>query len=201
MNIFETLGNIIGGLIALSIFIVVITLPISIPLLIIFLVMRKSNKTEQNQIISQQQIPITANSEPVNATPYSINEFLLTNKERRFYECLKPITDKYGYIVLSKMRIADIVSVTAVGNEYMQWFNKISRKHIDFIVCNKEFRPLLLIEVDDHTHDRPDRIERDKFVDEIFRNRQIKLIHLRQWDINELENVIINGITSARITV
>lgn len=44
--------------------------------------------------------------------------------------------------------------------------NKIDRKHFDFVLIDAETtRPLLAIELDDRTHDRPDRRRRDGFVE------------------------------------
>lgn len=45
-------------------------------------------------------------------------------------------------------------------------FNKIRSKHIDFLLCDKEsMAPLYAIELDDISHEKESRIERDLFVD------------------------------------
>ena len=42
------------------------------------------------------------------------------------------------------------------------WRNRIHAKHIDFVLCDPgNLQPILCIELDDPSHNRPDRIERD----------------------------------------
>lgn len=120
--------------------------------------------------------------------PYYCNNSLLTNKEKSFYKTLKPIADKYGLTVFTKIRIADIVSIPR--NTEIKWFNYIKAKHIDFVLCDNETKPLILIEVDDRTHDRADRQERDEFVNQIFRQTQTPLLHYRTWTVEEIDRNI-----------
>jgi hypothetical protein len=53
--------------------------------------------------------------------------------------------------------------------EYRVYTNKIDRKHVDFVLCNPEtLRPLAGIELDDKSHERADRRQRDSFVEGVF---------------------------------
>jgi len=57
--------------------------------------------------------------------------------------------------------------------------NKIDRKHVDFLLCNpKAVRPFLGIELDDKSHQRNDRQERDQFVDQVFAAAGIPLVRV-----------------------
>ena len=55
----------------------------------------------------------------------------------------------------------------------------------------------MLIEIDDYTHQRADRIERDKFVDSVCKQANIPILHL--YDVIGLEEKIVNILHSDRI--
>lgn len=103
---------------------------------------------------------------------------LLTNAEWRFYQNLKRITDSFGYGILAKIRLADLISVNSglSNSEWAKYFGKIKSKHIDFAI-HKDMNIICLIELDDYTHQRRDRQERDEFVDTVLRQNGYAIIH------------------------
>lgn len=118
---------------------------------------------------------------------------LLTNHEYKFYCALAPIAKKYGFCVLSKIRIADLVEPTAhfykERSNYFHYFGKIKAKHIDFALCNPEnLEVLLLIELDDRTHETEKGRKRDEFVEAVYRDTGYRL--LRVYDPWSLEQKI-----------
>lgn len=121
--------------------------------------------------------------------PYVLNDSVFSNKESKFYKSLKPIIEKLDLTAFTKMRIADLVSIPKDNPQYMKWFNYIKSKHIDFIIC-RENKPVLLIEVDDSTHDRDSRKKRDELVDKIFNQLNFPILHIRLWNDDELESQI-----------
>lgn len=72
------------------------------------------------------------------------------------------------------MRIADILDAVD-GKGFYTRNNKIMPKHIDFLVCNKYFNPVVAIEINGSSHRRPDRIESDDLKREIFKDAQLPL--------------------------
>lgn len=122
--------------------------------------------------------------------PYE-RRYLLTKNEWYFYKQLKPIADKYGYTILAKIRLADLVQVKQrmTKSEYSRYFAKIRAKHIDFTLCNPEnLAPVLLIELDDKSHKTPNREKRDNFVDAILVKCGYQIIHT--YGTGDLENKI-----------
>ena len=145
--------------------------------IIVYFVVRdyKKNKKKREEIQRKIMMLDNKKSEPVNneedieRLPYR-KKYLLTKNEYWFYKNLKEIADKYGYAILAKIRFADLVEVNgeAGKSEYMKYFGKIKAKHIDFILCKKEnLYPELLIELNDNSHKKEDRIKRDEFVKKI----------------------------------
>jgi len=92
--------------------------------------------------------------------------YLLTKHEYAFYQKLRPIADRYNLQILAKVRLADLIEVDGGldRNTRFRYFGKISSKHIDFVIAD-DMKVLLLIELDDNSHNSEDRIARDKFVD------------------------------------
>lgn len=116
---------------------------------------------------------------------------ILTKNESNNYKVLKTAADRKRYTISVKMRLADLVTPTAsrYDKSYMSYFGKIKAKHVDFVVFDEYMRPKAIIELDDSSHDRKDRQERDKFVDSILTDAGYKVIHTRYIWPDILDNV------------
>lgn len=125
--------------------------------------------------------------------PYRSRESLLSRGEHALYDVLVDVAAP-GQIVLAKVRLADVVAVTARRSERMSWLARVIQKHVDFVVCEaKTLRILLVIELDDRTHDDPDRQERDSFVDDVLAAAGIPIHHVRArqaYDVEELRRLL-----------
>ena len=119
------------------------------------------------------------------AWPYKKKNYFFNQSERKFYYTLSDILgDKY--FLFSKVRILDLLYLPKYQQNSYLYRNKIQSKHIDFLVCDKQnIKPLLIIELDGNSHLRKDRIERDKFVNEIFRDAGLPIIHIKVSDSND----------------
>lgn len=121
--------------------------------------------------------------------PYQATS-LLTEREYVFFRVLKVIAKRNNLDVLMKIRLADLVKVSdnVPKNDFYKYFNKISAKHIDFILIDG-IKVVTLIELDDSTHNRKDRIERDNFVNETVKMCGYKIIHT-YGDTKQIEDTI-----------
>lgn len=110
---------------------------------------------------------------------------LLTKNEYIFYKQLKEFANKNNLHILTKVRVADIVEPKPNANksEWFSDFGKIKSKHVDFAIANKDNLYIIcLIELDDNTHQKPDRIERDNFLNQIYQSVGIPIIHTKQFN-------------------
>ncbi len=112
---------------------------------------------------------------------------ILTKREYNFYVKLYPVAEKYDLQIFTKVRLADLIEPKpkAENPMWMECFNKIKAKHIDFALADKDANIIVLIELDDSTHQRQDRIERDEFVNAVLKNTGYVL--LRTY--GETENI------------
>lgn len=200
-----TLSEAIARLIAFPIALAIFLSPIIVPI-ILYVYFKKRKKEEEKpknyspnittipfrQQSQTYQVTQPTPSTPSTITAYYINTFLLTQHEANFYNTLKPIADKYNLIIFSKIRMADILTVKPhiKKQNFYYWFKKISQKHIDFILCNKQFMPLIFIELDDSTHNKADRIKSDKFKNEVFKSTHLNLLRFRNWTSEDIERDI-----------
>lgn len=117
--------------------------------------------------------------------------YLLSNDERVFFDALSQAIPPEIY-VCPKVRIADLLEVNLPKSERSFWiaFNQISKKHVDFVLCNRaDFAPQLVIELDGGSHNSRSRSERDELVDSAFKQASIPILHIKSsstYDINDI---------------
>lgn len=119
---------------------------------------------------------------------YEKKTYLLTQNELKFYKLLKSITDKNNLNLFSQVALYEIIK-----SKNIKYFNKIKSKTIDFVITDVNCKIKLCIELDDPTHIKENRQKRDKFVDNLFKELNIKLIRIpvqSYYKLNELENKI-----------
>lgn len=101
--------------------------------------------------------------------PYALRDDFLSPAELNFYRVLRMVTADWA-IVFTKVGLGDLFyPQTGDYGQNISYRNKIDRKHVDFLLCEPDtVRPILGIELDDRSHQREDRKERDIFVDQVF---------------------------------
>jgi very-short-patch-repair endonuclease len=152
-----------------------------------------SFKNEQSQAQGGQPAPIEY--------PYRIRDDFLSAAEISFYHVLNLAVADWA-IVCPKIPLGDLFYVrTSDNSRFRIYTNKIDRKHVDFLLCRpKTMRPLVGIELDDQSHQRKDRQERDVLVDNVFKAANLPLIRLPvkyAYSVEQLTSLIqstLNGI-------
>ena len=121
--------------------------------------------------------------------PYRTQNCLLSPAERSFYGVLqKAVGDRA--VVFAKVRVGDLLYVPR-GKGMMAHQNRIHSKHVDFVLCASDtIRVIAAIELDDASHDRPDRVSRDDFLDAAFDAAQLPLIRFAARRQNALRDVV-----------
>ena len=122
--------------------------------------------------------------------PYEINETILTERERSFYRILKPVADKLELQICPKVRLADIVSIKKGTKDWQKWFNKIRSKHIDFLLCDYDMNIVLLVELDDSSHESERAKKNDALKNAIFGSRLVRIRSLKE----NVEEVLVDAL-------
>lgn len=122
------------------------------------------------------------------STLYQKKDYILTQNELKFYKLLKYITDKSNLIIFTQVSLYEILKAKNYSD-----FNRIKSKSIDFVITDINSKVKICIELDDPTHIREDRQQRDKFINELFRQLDIKLIRVpvqNYYNMQEIEQKI-----------
>jgi len=128
--------------------------------------------------------------------PYESRGSLLTAAEQVFYGVLVQALD--GYRVMSKVRHNDVVDVRKglKRPERQSALNRIQRKHVDFVVCEPaDLRIVCVIELDDSSHEKADRQDRDALVDDILKAAGIPITHFpvkKSYTVEEIQTKLQN---------
>ena len=128
----------------------------------------------QSAGVTTEYLPADPDPDPL---PYRLRDDFLSPAEASFFHVIKSILGNSNAICC-KVSLADIFFVVR-PNENKSAFNRINRKHVDFLICDpRTMHPLFAVELDDSSHNRPDRIERDAFVDSVFEAAELPLLHI-----------------------
>lgn len=109
---------------------------------------------------------------------------LLTNNEKKAYYAMKRYANERNLQVCPKIRLADLIEPKPNNNRtiWQKHFNMICSKHIDFALCDQDMNVKVIIELDDRSHERPDRQARDRFVNAVLKNSGYEIIHITSFD-------------------
>jgi hypothetical protein len=109
---------------------------------------------------------------------YSLKKTLFTPAEILFYQALER-SIREEYLIFSKVRVADILEPQSISDRstWQHAFNKISAKHFDFVLCDKNnFEVRCVIELDDSSHRQKKRITRDIFLNNAAQSAGLELV-------------------------
>lgn len=114
--------------------------------------------------------------------PYARRKKLMTRSEIDFFRVLRDAVNN-EWEIFAMVRIADMLSIRDGTRNQRSWLNRILSKHVDFVICDRDTLEILVaIELDDASHNRPDRIERDAFVNDAFADAGLPLIRVPTAD-------------------
>lgn len=128
---------------------------------------------------------------------YKRKSSILTQTENEFYTQLCNALYFAGLkvIVWPQVNVSSIIETVGKDSQQrMKAFNRICRKSVDYVIVNQKTRETILcIELDDYTHNRNSRQERDNFINSIFISVGIPLFRVkaeRNYDFNEIVSAV-----------
>lgn len=107
---------------------------------------------------------------------YHKKEFFLTKREREFFQLLYQL---YGhkYHIVPQVNLDKVLYVQSPYARDRGYRSKIDRKSFDFVFLSQAYlQPLVAIELDDSTHQSPERQKRDGVVEEICADSELPLV-------------------------
>ncbi|SFF29379.1 DUF2726 domain-containing protein [Nitrosomonas sp. Nm166] len=127
---------------------------------------------------------------------------LFSQAERYFFLALKQaLSDEYE--IFAKVRIADILTPDHAlsRRNWNSAFYKISSKHFDYVLCDKETLVVIaVIELDDSSHNLHKTRTRDIFVEKACKTAGLKLIRFpckANYQVQAVRDKVTNNLNSA----
>lgn len=128
---------------------------------------------------------------------YKRKTYLMTRAEHEFFDTLIMAVNR-EYYIFPQIHLSDIVDSKVIGQSWRGAFKHINQKSVDFVLCDKKhLSPILAIELDDYTHQRPDRILRDQEVERVLQEAELPLLRIKNngnFDSSEIAQKISNAI-------
>jgi len=134
---------------------------------------------------------------------YEKQNTLFTPAERSFLGVLT-LALEGNALVFGKIRVADILKPGGGLSRKKWWslFNKISQKHFDFIVCEKnDLSILCAIELNDKSHESEKAQERDAFLQSACLSARLPLIQIpaaSSYSVENIRDLLINYLSDKK---
>jgi len=145
---------------------------------------------------------------PRDEFPYERASALFTPAERAFLLALREAAGS-RYAIFGKVRLADLVRPRAglTGKSWAAAFGRISRKHVDFVLCEPhDGRVLAVVELDDRSHAGAGARARDRIKDGALRAAGVPLLRMpaqRAYHAGDLrlrlDELVRDALTSATL--
>ncbi len=119
---------------------------------------------------------------------YRKKEFLMSPTERSCYEALSAGLGS-EYYIFPQIHLDCLLEPSAYGREHLYAFRHINQKSVDFVLCDRMFRSVLAIELDDRTHERVDRVRRDSIVSTILRDVGVPLLRIKNQKVFDMQTL------------
>src|SRR5690606_2033972 len=120
---------------------------------------------------------------------YTKKKYFLTKSEKDFYDNLM---SRIGNecVIFAQVHLSSILDHQVKGQSWKAALSHIQRKSVDFLICDKRYlSPLLVIELDDTSHSRPDRMERDEIVNNLLRASGTPCLRVSYQEASNIDQV------------
>ena len=134
-------------------------------------------------------------------SPYRLRDYFLSTPEIALLRQLQRLVGD-RYIICPKVALTDIFTIVR-PNENVHFYNKIFRKHVDFLLCDPQtLKPAIAVEVVKPVAKSETRAS-DQFMEELFLQEGIPLVHVplgERYEASDLVHLFQLAVTKARET-
>jgi very-short-patch-repair endonuclease len=109
---------------------------------------------------------------------YKKKPFFLSRAEHECYDALLQAVGN-DYLIFAQVHLPTIIDHKVKGQNWRGAFSHINGKSVDFVLCDKAYiAPKLAIELDDRSHERSDRKDRDQEVERVLKTAGVPLLRV-----------------------
>ena len=133
---------------------------------------------------------------------YYAKPYVMTSRENECFKILNEIFSSKWFVV-PQVHLSALLDYRVKGQNWNAAFRHINGKSVDFVLIGKEsYKVICVIELDDSTHSKPDRIERDVEIERMFKEARIPLARIGRFESmtkSEIAKVITDAINGNSI--
>jgi len=120
--------------------------------------------------------------------PYRVREPFLSSTEVALFRVLREMAGD-RYVICPKVALNDVFYIVR-PNENVHFFNKIFRKHVDFLLCNPQSMvPAFGVEIVKPVSKTETRAS-DQFMQELFTSAGLPLVHVPSAEHYEVADIV-----------
>jgi len=120
---------------------------------------------------------------------YARRAYIMTQAEMNLFRRLEKVAAD-RYYIFPQVHLSSLLNHTVKGQNWKAALSAIQRKSVDFALVDKiTLKTAYAVELDDSTHDRPDRQERDGRVEQYLQDAGIPLVRLRNTSAMSDEDI------------
>ena len=129
---------------------------------------------------------------------YYAKSYVMTSREN---ECFKTLNEIFSskWFVVPQVHLSALLDYRVKGQNWNAAFRHINGKSVDFVLIGKEsYKVICVIELDDSTHSKPNRIERDVEIERMFKEARIPLARISKFESmtkSEIAKVVTDAIS------
>src|SRR5271157_257266 len=149
--------------------------------------------TDYSAVITKDEV------KPREELPFRLREPFLSMPEAALYRALMKMVEE-RYIIYAKVSLNELFYIIR-PNENVHFFNKIFRKHLDFLLCDpKTFKPEIGIELVKSITKDETRAS-DQFMEDLFLTVGLPLVHIpvsNHYEVSDIISLFQLAVTKAR---
>lgn len=153
------------------------------------------------KIPAPNSMNVKVQDHPGERLPYRLRENFLSTPELSLLRALQEMAGDH-YMICPKVAINDIFYIVR-PNENVHFFNKIFRKHVDFLLCElPTFKPAIGVELVKPVS-RNETRDTDQFMEDLFLSAGLPLVHVpssERYAENDLVELFQLAITKVKKT-
>ena len=131
-----------------------------------------------------------------NKYTYFAKNSIMTQAEGEFFKRINSVVSE-RYLVFPQVHLSALLDHRVKGQDWRIAFRHINGKSVDFVLCEKiTLQPVYALELDDFTHNRRDRTERDAEVERVFKEARLPLVRFKSLNVSRDE--IIQSLSDAK---
>ena len=134
--------------------------------------------------------------------PYRLRENFMSSTELALFRVLQAMVGRH-YVICPKVAVNDIFYIVR-PNENVHFFNKIFRKHVDFLLCEPvTLKPAIAVELIKPVANKTETREADQFMQDLFLSAGLPLIHVpssERYSEKELADLFELSVTKVKET-